>query len=250
MSEENTAATAAKEDKTVSAVYDADANNRFDLTVRHTDGNSYDTAHIYGPLTDERYVKWLNEFHIKGNEDDVSEEAREASVRLWDDTVVSIADGDGQISDAGKFRDLIGSGEKVESLNKFLAVAIGDSDVSKKKTRFSAENAPATEMCVVTEAWSNNEVVEQRHFLTPKTLELQKKYARIQGKRFKQEKIGGLRRKAKIEYVPQDAKIGEIYDEMLISTAGFANDNVPLRFKTFVVHYVFDDTVTEKKPQP
>jgi hypothetical protein len=44
----------------------------------------------FEPLDDERYMQWQREFKIKGNEDDVSEEAREASVRLWDDQIFQL----------------------------------------------------------------------------------------------------------------------------------------------------------------
>src|SRR4051812_5892891 len=69
--------------------FDADARNRFEFTVREG-VKKYETAHVFGPLTDERYMKWLRDFKIRGNDDDVSEEAREASVALWDDVITEV----------------------------------------------------------------------------------------------------------------------------------------------------------------
>jgi hypothetical protein len=113
------------------------------------------------------------------------------------------------------------AGEKIEAINAFLAVAIAD-DIQKqpRKTHVSVENKTIK---VPTETFFNGEIATQIHELRPTSLELEKKYSRIQGKRFKQEKIGGLRnRKAKIEFIPQDDKIGELYDEMFVSADGFA----------------------------
>lgn len=234
-----------------SPVYDPAARNRFELTVRHTDGKTYDTVHIYGPLSDDRYLQWLGEFKIRGNDDDVSEESREASVRLWNDTIIDV--GGITLGEGKDFRDFISSSEKVESLNKFLAVALSDQDAAGQGLRrLDADPADEAQECVVTEAWFNSDVAVQRHYLKPVTDELTKKYARIQAKRFKQEKVGGLRRKPKIEYVPQDAAIGELYDEMFNGVTGFAGTGpalkiIPLRFKTFVIHHIFADTVAEKK---
>jgi hypothetical protein len=135
----------------------------------------------------------------------------------------------------------------------YLAVALSDADRSKQpaKRRLDGGHGSPGTTVVITEAYFNGEVVQQQHFLRPTTDELTKKYARIQAKRFKQEKVGGLRRKPKVEYVPQDARIGELYDEMSIEMTGFTRTgtfpDVPLRFKTFVIHHIFGETVAEKK---
>ena len=61
----------------------------------------------------------------------------------------------------------------------------------------------------------------------------------------------GLRRKPRVEYIPQDEKLGELYDEMAIETTGFhrtgTSPDVPLRFKVLVVNYIFAPTLDQKK---
>jgi hypothetical protein len=78
-------------------------------------------------LTDDRYLQWQREFKIKGNEDDVSEEAREATCRLWDDRskVEKI-----QYPEGADWKSLIPTGEKIEAIKFYLAVAIA-SDIRK-----------------------------------------------------------------------------------------------------------------------
>ena len=74
---------------------------------------------------------------------------------------------------------------------------------------------------------------------------------RIQSKRFKEEKVGGsLKRKKSIRYVPQDEAIGQLYDEIAISVEGFPRPDpmdVPLRFKTAVIHEMFASRLDPKK---
>jgi hypothetical protein len=226
-------------------VYDADARNRFEFTVREG-MKRYQTAHIFEPLGDERYVKWLKEFKVKGNEDDVNEESREASVRLWDDAIFDVANI--SFPEGTDFRQWISAGEKIEAINAFLAVAIADNIEDAGDGRsFGSETKTIT---IPTETFFNGEIATQIHELRPVSLELEKKYSRIQGKRFKQEKIGGLRnKKAKIEYVPQDQQIGELYDEMFVSATGFAEGKIPLRFKTTVIHHLFAEKLDQKKSQ-
>lgn len=226
-------------------VYDANARNRFDFTVREG-VKQYETAHIFEPLSDERYMRWMREFNIKGNEDDVSEEAREASVRLWDDLIFDVAKI--KFPEGTDFRQWIPGGEKVEAVNQFLAAAIADDIEQIKEDRvFGSEEKTIK---VATETFFNGEIATQVHELRPVSLELDKKYSRIQSKRFKQEKVGGLRnRKAKVEFIPQDHKIGELYDEMFVSQTGFAEGTIPLRFKTLVIHHLFAEKLDQKKSQ-
>jgi hypothetical protein len=227
-------------------IYDAAAFNRFEYEVRHDDGLKYDTAHVYKPLSDERYLQWIREFKVKGNEDDVSEESREASVRLWDDLIVEVENI--EYPEGADWKSLIDSQQKIESLNEFLAVAIVDDDSKATgKIKLGAENATQT---FTTEAYFNGEILRQKHVLKKKSFEHEKQYSRIQGKRFKQEPIKGLsKRKPKIEYVPQDERIGGLYDELFVSGEGFADGKIPLRFKTTVVHSIFESELDAKKSQ-
>lgn len=226
-------------------IYDADARNRFEFEVREG-VKLYETAHIFEPLSDERYLQWIREFRIRGTEDDISEEAREASVRLWDDIIFDVAKI--KYPEGTDFRQWIPPMEKVEAINALLAVAIAEDIERISGDRTFGDEAKT--ISVSTEAFFNGERVEQVHELRPVTLELEKKYSRIQAKRFKQEQIGGLRnRKAKIEYIPQDHRLGELYDEMAVSASGFAGGKVPLRFKTTVIHHLFQEKLDQKKSQ-
>lgn len=227
------------------AAYDAAAKNRFEFDVREG-VKSYETAHVFNTLEDERFMQWLREFHLKGNEDDVNEESREASVRLWDDLIAVVEKI--QYPDGEDFRKLIPASEKIEALNAYLSVAIG-SDIERVEGDRQLGD-PNSMQTVVTECYFNGEIATQKHELRPVTLEMQKKYSRIQQKRFKQEKIGGLRRKAKMEYVPQDDRIGELYDEMMVFTTGFVGDKIPLRFKVLVIDHLFAEKLDQKKSQP
>jgi hypothetical protein len=235
---------ASSEQLAVVSQYDATANNRFEYEVRHDDGLKYDTAHIYKPLSDERYLQWIREFKVKGNEEDVSEESREASVRLWDDQILEVENI--EYPEGADWKALIDPQQKIESLNDFLAVAIVDDDAKASgKIRLGVENPTQT---VTTEAFFNGELVRQKHTFKKKSFEHEKKYSLIQSKRFKQEVVKGLhKRKPKIAYIPQDEKIGELYDELLISSEGFADGNIPLRFKTTVVHSIFASELQNAK---
>lgn len=223
-------------------VYDPSGKNRFVFELRDG-GYAYDVAFVFGPIDDdERYLRWLREFRIRGTEENVEEESAEASQRYWDDVIDSV---DMDVPEGVDFRTLISRDEKLHSLKDALAVAVVD-EAKKADGRFSRTSVGETRT-VVTECWSNGEPVRQTHVMRGKTRELEKKYARIEQARFKKENIGGLRRKARVEYVVQDHKLGELYDEMRISVGGFAGEIVPLRFKTAVVHEIFSSEIDQKK---
>lgn len=226
--------------------YDASARNRFEFEMHHG-GQTYDIAHIFGPLDDERYMQWNRDLNVRGDQDNVEEEAREASAALWDDIITEV---EGVEYDEGAdWKALIPGRTKVEAINSLLAVAIVEPDERAKANR-KLRLGEAASRTVTTEAYFNGEIIQQQHVMQEPSFELEKKYERIQSKRLKQERTGGLRRKPRIEYVPQDEKLGGLYDEMCISTTGFAGgtpascrQDVPLRFKTAVVHYLFAPTL-------
>jgi hypothetical protein len=236
------AADLAKKEGKPKPVYDAEARNRFEFTARQG-VLKYETAHVFEPLSDERYVTWLKDFNVRGNEDNVSEEAREASVKLWDDQIFQVEKI--QYPEGADFRTLIPAQEKIEAINSFLAVAIGEDLQMVKGDRVLGSSAQT--QTILTETFFNGDIVTQSHEMRLSNLELEKKYSRIQAKRFKQEPTRGLRRKPKIEFIPQDEKLGELYDEMFVSQEGFANGVIPLRFKTTVLHHLFGETLDQKK---
>lgn len=216
------------------AIYDADAKNRF-VFEKEQNGQKFDIGHIWEPLDDERYMQWNRDLKVKGNADEISEESREATVALFDDQVSALDNV--EIPEGADWKSLVDSQDKIDSANAFLAVAIVESE-EKAEGKFQLGQSGDTQP-VITEAWFNNEPVQQTHVIEKRSLEREKQYERIQKKQLKTEQTRGLRRQPKIEYVPQDEKLGELYDEMQRSVTGFANDKVPLRFKTTVMNYIF-----------
>lgn len=222
-------------------IYDADARNRFEYEVE----GGAEIAHVFGPLSDERYLQWNRELKVKGNENEISEEAREASVRLYDDIIVAVENID--YVEGADWKALLDSKYKIEALNDFLAVAIVEAEKGEN-TKLKLGGEADTQM-ITTECWFNGEAVQQTHTLQKRSFELEKKFDRIQSKRIKTEQTRGLSRKPKIEYVPQDDKLGGLYDEMIVEASGFkamtSGDHetlaacVPLRFKVLVMTYVF-----------
>ncbi len=214
------------------AIYDAEAKNRFEYEVE----GGAEIAHVFGPLSDERYMQWNRDFKLRGSdENNVNEESREASVKLYDDIIVEVENID--YPEGADWKALLDSKYKIEALNDLLAVAIFEPEKGDgTKLKLGTENDTQT---ITTECWFNGEAVQQTHTLKKRSFELEKKYDRIQAKRAKVEQTRGLSRKPKVEYIPQDDKIGAMYDEMLVSATGFANDTIPLRFKVKVIHEIF-----------
>lgn len=222
------------EDHKPLVIYDADARNRFEYEV---EGGS-EIAHVFGPLSDERYMQWNRDLKVRGNEDDVSEEAREASVKLYDDLIIEVENI--EYPEGSDWKSLLDSQYKIDALNDLLAVAIVEAEPEKGGKLQLGTPEAAAQQTITTECYFNGAIVQQTHVLVKRTFEFEKKYDRIQAKRTKQQKIGGLRRRqANVEYVPQDDKLGGLYDEMFVSADGFANGRVPMRFKVLVMHNIF-----------
>ena len=221
--------------------YDAAAKNRFEFEIEQG-GEKYDIAQVFKPLTDERYMKWLRDLNVSSKGDEVSENSRQATADLWDELIAGIENVD--YPEGADFRDLIESSDKVRALNEFLAVAVVEPESDgTKKLRLGEK---ATEQTVRTECWFDGEVLTQTHVLAAKTFELEKEYDRIQQKTSRTERTRGLRGKPKVEYVPQDDRLGQLYDKMLVRSEGFAAGIVPLRFKTLVIGYVFAPSLRAK----
>ncbi len=222
--------------------FDASSRNRFEFKVRHK-GKTYDTAHIFEPLSDERFMKFRRAIRARGNESRVKENSMEAAVSLWDDLIVEVENIEVSGDD---WKPKIPISEKIESIQFLLAVAIAEEDLGDDDPGVRRPDDDSPEV-VITEAFLNGNVVRQRHELQPTTFELKKRYARIMSQRFRQEQTGGLRREPEIEVVPKDEQFAKLYDQMLIEAKGFENDEIPVRFKTTVVHEIFDGVLDEKK---
>jgi hypothetical protein len=221
--------------------YNANANQRYEYEVTQN-GERFDTAHLFKPISDERYLQWMKSWDIKSTSDgEADEKYSEATSQLWDDLIIEVEN----IDLVENWKELIPLDEKLEAIANYLAVAISEKG---EKNAGKRSLAPSETELVITEAYFNQKVTSQKHFIkTANREEFRKKYHRIQQKRFKQEKIGGLRRQPKITVVPQDEKIGQLYDEMISSYEGFEENINPLRFKTTVIHSLFGSVLDAKK---
>ncbi|HUF02782.1 MAG TPA: hypothetical protein VMM38_01260 [Aridibacter sp.] len=229
-----------KEKEQTEQIYDAEARNRFAYRVRHG-GAVYDTAHIFEPVSDDRYMQWLRAFRIRGDESNIQEETNEATLALWEDLIVEVENVE---SSSENWKAQLPFSEKIESVQDYLAVAVADGAEEASGKRILTDDL---RQVVFTEAYFNGKITRQKHTLREPTFEQKKKYARVEAKRWRQERTKGLKRKPRVEFVPQDEKLGDLYDELLISVEGFARDIVPLRFKTTVVDEIFAGVLDEKK---
>ena len=223
--------------ETPAVIYDADARQRYEFEVAEN-GQKYDTAHIYEPLEESRFISFLHSIKARGNEQQQEENEIEVKSLLWDDLVSDVENIEKTTDD---WKSLIDYSEKQESLEKYLSVAIVEPETKAAGKRQLVQTETITTECYFN--YPNS--VTQTHKLKKKTDEWRRKYARIKAKIWKVEQTKGLRRDPKIEYVPQDEKFGELYDELLIETTGFKDDIIPLRFKTAVVHDLFSTKLNE-----
>lgn len=226
-------------------LYDADGPNRPHAYEIAQDGLNYDFVPVFGVLDDERYMQWLRDLKILVKDEDINDDGQEASCRLWDEIVPDV---DNVEYDADEdWKSLVPANVKMQSLKEFLTVGVFEAE-ERAEGKLRLKPASGTQT-IITEAWFNRTIVQQHHEMPqdPKLLaEYQKKYARIQRKRFKEETTKGLRRKPKVTVVPQDDKFGELYDEMQSGVTGFKSWQ-PLRFKTTVIHHLFKEKLVEKK---
>lgn len=224
--------TAQKQPETAAKPYDAEAENALPYKVVQ-DGLEYDIAHVFGPVSDDRYMQWQRDMKVRGNGDKLEEEAREANCKLWNEIIVRL---DGFDYDPNMdWRSLLPDVDKNESINHLFAVAVF---VEGKKAEGKAQLGKRDSQTITTEAYFNGDISSQTHTMRVRTFELEKEYERIIAKQTRLETTKGLRRKPLAEFVPQDDKLGALYDKMLIASAGFAN-STPLRFKVAVVKFIF-----------
>lgn len=222
--------------------YDANAQQRFEFEVTEG-GVKYDTAHLYQPLSESRYIEFLHSIKAKGNEREAEENEIEVKTALWNDLVSDVENLDKGGLD--NWKDLIDYGEKRESLEKYLSVAVVEPETKSTGMRQLINNDVDV---VTTEAFFNfPNVVTQTHKLKKKNDDWRRKYSRIKQRVWKVEQTKGLRRDPKVEFVPQDEAFGGLYDEMKIEATGFKDNIIPLRFKVRVIHYIFDDSKLDEK---
>jgi len=223
-------------------IYDAGAPQRYEFEVTEN-GQKFDTAHIYAPLSDEQYIAFLKTIKITSDDKDHDDQESAAAIALWDSLVTEVENFDTEGRE--DWRALIDLSEKRDSLANFLAVAVIEPESVGGARRRSTVSETET---VTTEAYFNfPNTAQQTHKLKKRSDEWRKKYDRIKAKEWKEEITKGLRRKPKFEYVSQHEALGALYDEMLIEASRFKDNIIPLRFKTTVLKYLFGSKLDEKK---
>lgn len=226
--------------------YDATTGQRYEYLVEEN-GEEFETAHNFCSNfnSDELYLDWVRSWHIKSRSDgEADERYSDATATFWDNCIEKVENFEMQ----GDWKSKVPADEKIEAMHNLLAVAIA-TNPAKNKVR---SGIVSDEQTIITEAFFNGikseNTCQQKHILTNSNRqEWRKKYQRILAKRTKPEKIGGLRRKPNIIFVPQDEAIGKLYDEMFIAQDGFNQGIIPLRFKTTVIQSIFDSRLDEKK---
>ena len=224
--------------------YDATVGQRYEYTVQEN-SEEFETAHVYNEKIndDTEYLKWVQSWEIKTRSDSEVDDKYSASTQKFWDLITETVE---NFNLEGDWKNRISAEEKLEGVANVLAVAIAVDNTKKVRGEDVSEHET-----VLTETYWNgikdDDVRQQKHILTNKNREeFTKKYHRIQAKRFKQEKIGGLRRQPKMQFVPQHEAIAKLYDEMMIEAKGFVNDIIPIRFKTMVIHHVFGAKLEKK----
>lgn len=220
-----------KKAKTTSTadLYDGNAPQRIPLEI--TEGSDkFETAHNVGPVTDAMFLEFVGS--IDPAIDDAAElqAALETSATsLWRQVVRSVEN----IEADDDFRELIDFSEIESVIQSLLNVHVErPTDVTPGVRTLSAK---AT-VQVRTRAFLSGRVLTQSHRLVRRTDEHRKKYEQIYsgGDDDAQRQIN--RAKAK----------GALYDEIAVSQDGFKG-KVPLRFKTVVVDYYFESSISGKK---
>lgn len=99
---------------------------------------------------------------------------------------------------------------------------------------------------VPTACYFNGEPARQQHVLRLRTIDDSSRYALIESKQFKPEKIDRLGGKTVNLLVLQDEAKWKLYQEMRESVKGFANDKVPMRVGVMVIDHIFADLLPKK----
>lgn len=228
-------------------LYDSEAIQRFEFTIAEN-GKKYQTAHIFNPLPDERYLQFLQQIKVKAKGENIESDATNASQALWDDLIKEVENVD--FGGEPDWKPMVSVfNEKIPSLNNYLAVAIIDDEAEEGPAaarRIVKANKEPLSQTVVTEAFFNGEPVRQSHVLQPLSVALATRYSKLQEKTFNVKQVPGVKDIKIITYRPQDAEKARLYDEMALSQTGFSG-GIPLRFKVKVVDYIFAPTLEAAK---
>ena len=168
--------------ETRKTIYDANASQRFAFEVIEN-GEKFDSAHRLKPITDERYLGFVEAVDLTGDEAEVTKQANEAAIALWNDLIIEVENF--ELEENQEIKDAIASGQKIAIITKFLAVAVVEPE---KKAGGVRKAVRADRQTITTEMYFDDEPVKQKHVLQATSDEWRKKYDRIKSRRFKQEK--------------------------------------------------------------
>lgn len=229
-------------------VYDASAEQRYQFEIKEN-GRKFKSAHRFKPVDDERHFEFVGHLlQIEYGEQAAAEKnaaEKQTIVDFWRNQIIEIENV--EIEDGSDFHDFADAdNEIVPMTTMLLAVVVKNAKAASGKRQFGTAKSSETQS-VRTEAFFDGLPVEQTHTLKAKSDEYQKKYNRLQRSQYKVERTEGLRREPKLEIVPQHKAKGLLYDEMYISSTGFADDIVPLRFKVVVIDDIFSASIDPKK---
>ena len=226
----------------VPVLYDAAAHQRFPFSVKE-DGVLVETAHVFKPLDDERHLAYISEFVKIRDGERVDKTLTELSVDLWRELIESIENL--EVEPGADFRDIPDAEEEISPLLiSYLTVIVKPPTVSDKRQRSPIKSDRQT---IITQAYFNGEVCEQKHILQAKSDEWRKKYNRVQRSQYVEDKTKGKTNEPKLTFVPQNRAKAALYDEMLIEARGFADDVIPMRFKVVAVDAAFESSVVDAK---
>lgn len=228
--------TATKKAEDKPTLYDGNAVQRIPLEITEG-GERFETAHKVAPVTDAIFLEFVDQPDYgegaseRGSDTDYAEhiqnELKKALTWLWKKIVKSIENI--EVDDDSDFRDAIDAAEVEAVVSAVLNVGIVRPVALTTAAR--SLSAKAT-VAIRTDALFNGKITQQTHTLHRKTDEHRKRYDLI----FSNDAKSSDRARRK----------GELYDSLVVKTEGFKG-KVPLRFKTQVIDYHFEDTVSLKK---
>jgi hypothetical protein len=127
------------------------------------------------------------------------------------------------------WRDDISAEEYLDWFNTAHKFAVNE---DKKKFSLSQNIVPT--VCEF-----NGKLAYQFHTLRRKTIDDSSKYVLIQTNEYTSTPSKIIGKSATVEYKSQHQAKADLYDDMLESVKGFANDKVPMRVKILVIDYIF-----------
>lgn len=150
-------------------IYDADAEQRYTLTVEDDDAK-YETTQVYGALTDEALTEYdrLREVLLEsdGNKNDLNTDSTEADEYLFDELCTDVEGFDGE--KPADWKAQIDYDEKKFGINKLLGVKIISSN-KEKQVKKREWGKKISQNAVTLKSRFNGDIVTTKAFFPDKT---------------------------------------------------------------------------------